>query len=169
MCSGSFHWVISITLEEIRRRNTKFYRPGEEGGVSSPDEGIYETNFIWSISIRWFQKSMLYGRNRYHRASISCLNLVFDGKLTFREIGNLMGFQINYWLLITKIEVMKYNSAPLSLVLRIKPRFHAQNSFFPETFKIIDFRSLISKIDAIYQNSVSVNPYSISKPSFQQK
>ena len=69
----------------------KTNRPGEEGGVSSPDEGIYETNFIWSISIRWFQKSMLYGRNRYHRASISCLNLVFDGKLTYREIGNLMG------------------------------------------------------------------------------
>ena len=61
---------------------------------------------------------------------------------------------------------MKYNSAPLSLVLRIKPRFHAETSFFPETFKIIDFRSLISKIDTIYQNSASVNPYSISKPSF---
>ncbi len=54
-------------------------------GLSSPDEGI------WLLSIRCFQKLMLYGRNWYHRAFILCLNLVFDGKLTLREKGKFMG------------------------------------------------------------------------------
>ncbi len=37
------------------------------------------------------KKSMFYGRNRYHRTSISFLNLVFDEELTLIEIGEFMG------------------------------------------------------------------------------
>ncbi len=51
-----------------------------------------------------------------------------------------------------KIEVIKYNSGSLSLFSRMKPRFHTQTSFLPETFKsaiIIDFKLLISRIDDI--------------------